>query len=134
MIVVDTNVIAYLYVPSALTPLAQELERRDPRWVSPLIWRSEFMNVLIGYVRRGQLTLAEAQALIRDATRQLGDSSPEALPSEVLALAHASACSCYDCEFVALAQRLGVPLVTADRQVLAAFPGTAQSMADFLKG
>jgi predicted nucleic acid-binding protein len=46
-------------------------------------------------------------------------------------LAIRSRCSAYG-EFVALAQDLRVPFVTADRQVLAAFPSTAVSPADFL--
>jgi len=45
----------------------------------------------------------------------------------VLELAVRSRCTAYDCEFVALAKQLGVPLVTSDRQVLAAFPETAVS-------
>jgi predicted nucleic acid-binding protein len=43
----------------------------------------------------------------------------------VLTLATRSRCSAYDCEFVAVAQDLGVPLVTTDRQVLRAFPSVA---------
>jgi predicted nucleic acid-binding protein len=36
---------------------------------------------------------------------------------QVLELAIRSRCSAYDCEFIALAQDLRVPFVTADRQV-----------------
>jgi len=50
----------------------------------------------------------------------------------VLQLTTRSRCSAYDCEFVGLAQDLGVPFVTADREVLAAFPSTAVSPADFI--
>jgi predicted nucleic acid-binding protein len=50
----------------------------------------------------------------------------------VLRLAAGSVCSSYDCEFVAVAQDLTVPLVTADRQILRAFPETAVSLDGFL--
>ena len=43
----------------------------------------------------------------------------------VLNLVAASTCSAYDCEFVALAQNLSVPLVTVDKQILNQFPNLA---------
>jgi predicted nucleic acid-binding protein len=46
----------------------------------------------------------------------------------VLQLAAASGCSAYACEFVAAAQQLGVPLITADRALLRAFPDLAQPL------
>jgi predicted nucleic acid-binding protein len=42
-------------------------------------------------------------------------------------------CSAYDCEFVALVQDIGVPLVTVDRQVLRAFPNVAISLDEFIE-
>ena len=51
--------------------------------------------------------------------------------AHVLTLASRSGCSAYDCEFVALAQDLGVALVTNDREVLRAFPDTAVALAGF---
>ena len=41
-------------------------------------------------------------------------------------------CSAYDCEFVALALDLKVPLVTSDKKVLKAFKGTAIALHEFL--
>ena len=43
----------------------------------------------------------------------------------VLQLVASSRCSAYDCECVAAAQQLGVPLITADRALLEAFPAVA---------
>jgi len=50
-----------------------------------------------------------------------------------LELAYRTQCSAYDCEYVALAQELDVPLVTADKQLVAAFPKTAVSLEKFVK-
>ena len=50
---------------------------------------------------------------------------------QVLQLASSSRCSPYDCEFVAAAQQLGVPLATVDRAILAAFPHLARSLDQF---
>ena len=51
----------------------------------------------------------------------------------VLKLAAASGLAAYDCEFVALAQRLGVPLVTTDKKLLSAFPAVAATLASAAK-
>ena len=40
----------------------------------------------------------------------------------VMELVRDSSCTAYDCEFVALAIRLGVKVVTMDKQLLKAFP------------
>ena len=50
---------------------------------------------------------------------------------QMLQLATSSRCSAYDCEFVAAAQQLGVPLVNEDRAILAAFPHLARSLDQF---
>lgn len=121
MIVVDTNVIAYLFVPGDRTNAAEGLRRRDAEWAAPLLWRSEFRNVLATLVRLGRLELPIAQAIQEQAERLL-EPLEFALDSEtVLALAASSDCSAYDCEFVALAEYLDVPLVSADRKLKARF-------------
>jgi predicted nucleic acid-binding protein len=65
VIVVDTNILAYLLLPYELSAQADVLFKRDPEWVVPILWRSEFRNLLAGYVRRKTLTFDEALELPR---------------------------------------------------------------------
>ena len=46
----------------------------------------------------------------------------------ILDLARASGCTAYDCEYVALAMQLDVPLVTSDKEVRRAFPAITQPL------
>ena len=55
MIVVDSNIVAYLYLPGKYTAAAEALFESDPGWAAPVLWRSEFRNILAGYLRRGNL-------------------------------------------------------------------------------
>lgn len=131
MIVVDTNVIAYLWIPGVHTSLAERALQKDAAWCAPLLWRSEFRSVLAGYLRRGFLGLPVALQIAAEAESQMGAHEYSVPSTEVLRRAAGSACSAYDCEFVALAEELAVPLVTTDRQVLSAFPRTALALAKF---
>jgi len=128
MIVVDSNVLAYLYLPGEFTPAAEALLEREPDWHAPLLWRSEFRNLLAGYLRRGQLTFTQACALQEEAEALLDGAEHEPESRRVLELVQRSDCSAYDCEFVALAQRLGTSLVTMDAKVLRAFPEIAMRL------
>jgi predicted nucleic acid-binding protein len=125
MIVVDTNVITYLWVPGAQTPVAEQLLGVDADWAAPPLWRSEFRSVLAVAVKRRTLNLERAVQMARGAEDQFKEREFPVDAAHVLMLAATSGCSTYDCEFVALARDLGVPLVTNDREVLKAFPAVA---------
>lgn len=122
MIVVDSNVVAYLYLPGDHTAKAEALLERDADWTAPLLWRSEFRNILAGYMRRKMLTLEEARALQLEAESLMAGTEHDVDSGLVLQLVRDSDCSAYDCEFVALAMALGVQLVTVDAKLLRAFP------------
>lgn len=128
MIVVDTNVVAYLLLPGPHTALADDLLIQQPEWAAPPLWRSEWRNVLAGYLRRGVLDLDQALALQKQAELLVIRHEEPVSSQAVLQLVASSRCSAYDCEFVAAALQLRVPLVTADRAVLAAFPDVARSL------
>ncbi len=63
MIVVDTNVVAYLYLACEFTSHSERLLRQHPDWAVPFLWRSEFRNILAGYIRRKQITCEQALQL-----------------------------------------------------------------------
>ena len=129
MIVVDSNIIAYLYLPGEHTEKAEALLERDPDWAAPLLWRSEFRNILAGYMRRKTLTFEDARALQLEAESLLAGAEHEVDSRLVLELVRDSDCSAYDCEFVALAMTLGVKLVTMDGKLFKAFPKHAVELA-----
>jgi predicted nucleic acid-binding protein len=134
VIVVDTNVVAYLYLSSEHTEAAERALLRDSEWVAPLLWRSELRNVLALYVRQNLLAAADALRILEKAESLMAGHEYEVRSQAVLELSIASGCAAYDCEFVLLAQDLGVPLITADQKIVARFPETAVAMAQFAQG
>lgn len=131
MIVVDTNILAYALVPGPETGRAEGVLLRDPAWVAPVLWRSEFRNLLARWVRTGRLGRETASSMERKAGRMVEGRLVDGRGPRILDLALQSGCSAYDCEFVALAEALGVPMVTNDGEVLRKFPGIAVSMEEF---
>jgi predicted nucleic acid-binding protein len=125
VIVVDTNVLAYLYLPGEYTAQAEALLERDPQWAAPVLWRSEFRNILAEYIRRSTLTFEQARDIQAEAENLLSGAEHDVDSQRVLELVRDSDCSAYDCEFVALAMKLGVALVTMDAKLLRAFPDRA---------
>lgn len=133
MIVVDANVVVYLALDTPQAQTARQIRDADPNWHAPLLWRSEFRNATAQHMRIGALTLQDALDAIEFAERLLFDKEHEVNSARVMRLVANSQCSAYDCEYVALALRLGVPLVTADRRVLREFPDIAISPDAFIQ-
>lgn len=134
MIVADVNLVAYLLLGGPDTGLAQQVLERDGTWAAPVLWRSEFRSILTAYMRHRGLSLGDAWQAHELAENLLGAHEHTLGGERVLELVAASPCSAYDCEYVALAEELQVPLVTADRQVLRHFPRLAVSLKEFVQG
>ena len=132
MIVADANLLAYLVMPGERTEEAEAVLAKDSTWVAPALWRSELRSVVHKYIMRGDISVARAVALLGQADEVLGGREGDVDSQEVLDLASHSNCTTYDCEYVALANALGVPLITTDRSVLKAFPKHARTPAEFL--
>jgi predicted nucleic acid-binding protein len=129
VIVVDSNVLAYLYLPCEYTAAAEALLERDPEWGAPILWRSEFRNILAGYVQRKVISFEQANSLQREAESLLAGLEFEIDSLSVLELVRDSDCPAYDCEFVALAMKLDTRLVTMDKKLLRTFPQRAIALA-----
>jgi len=98
-----------------------------------MLWRSEFRNALLLYVRKEMMTFDQVMYAIERAEDQMQNHEHMVDAESVMRLAIESGCSAYDCEFVALAEALGVPLVTSDRRVLDRFPKIAQPLSDTMQ-
>ena len=130
MIVVDTNVIAALYLPSDNSIFAEALLAQDADWLVPMLWRSEMRNTLAKYLRAGLMSLEQIYQIQHEAEDLMAGNEYQANSLAVLKLADTSQCSAYDCEFVALARYLQVKLITQDKQILAQFPQDTIALKD----
>ena len=133
MIVGDTNLIVYLLINGEKTSLAEQVWLADSTWVAPILWRSEFRNVLSLYFRKEILTIYDIQQLMNKAEQMMAGNEYHVASSHVLSLIVATDLSAYDCEFVALANDLSVPLITNDKKILRLAANRAVSPVDFLK-
>jgi predicted nucleic acid-binding protein len=134
LIVVDTNIIAYSVLPSQHSEAARALVRKDAEWVAPSLWRAELRNVLATAMRVRGIPLARALRAFEDAERLVEESAVPCSTSDCLQIATRGGISAYDAEFVWLAEKLDVVLVTADLRLVRAFPQRVQLLAAFATG
>ena len=132
MIVSDANLIVHLYVESESSPVARQVMLRDPEWTSPILWRSEFRNVLVKCIRGGVLQPDKAFRIMAAAETMMAGHEFHVASDDVLDLAAGAGCSAYDAEYVVLARETRLPLVTTDRELLEKFPETALTPKMFL--
>ena len=133
MIVTDATLITYFAVRNEHSELADAVCATDATWVAPVLWRSEVRNALVKYIQHAGMTVEAALLALHSAEEIISGREYRVSSGKVLELAAASNCTAYDCEYVALALELGVPLVTADKQILRAFPKIAVSLEKFVK-
>lgn len=118
MIVVDTNILAYLYLPGNKTDEVKRLLTVDSEWAAPLLWRSELLNVLATTMRVKGLSLAQAIEIFQLADELLEEHTYSVSPLKVLEVSQRIGCSGYDAEFLVLAEDLGTRLVTYDAALI----------------
>ncbi len=132
MLLVDTNVIAYLLIEGDHTDAAQQLRRRDPDWQSEAFLLVEFTNVLASSIATKRMTQTLAEQFLAKAIALLDGKLSRISHASVLAAAVRHRVSAYDARFLALAETLGHRLVTDDKKLRAAAPNLTQSLAEAL--
>ncbi len=132
MIVLDTNILAAIWIPCEKTEIARTCILSDEDWVVPSLWRSEFISVLTKYFKVKQLNKALFINLFNDVSAIVEPREINAPNDFIFECIQSSACSSYDCEFIALAKHLNAKLLTWDKKVLAEFPDVAMKPEDFI--
>ncbi len=132
MIIVDTNILIYLYIQGEHTSSVESLIYIDCNWAAPLLWRSEFRNVLALYLRKKIVSLQQALDIIDQAEHLMIENEYQPSSEAVLNLVNLSNCSAYDCEFVSLAKQFDVPLITQDKKILAEFPHNTNQLNHYI--
>ena len=132
MIVVDTNIIASMWVPNDMDKWVYKVLKKDDEWIAPILWRSEFRNVLSTYLRKNILELPVVLQAIEEAEQLMDANEFEVNSTQVMSLVSDSSSSAYDCEFVALADDLNIQLVTFDKKIVREFPDIAITPKEFV--
>lgn len=96
MIVVDTNVIAYLFIRGDRSEASERLQQADSHWIAPHLWLDEFINVLCTYERNGILNARDIADILADALLLMDGNSYDVPPNQVLSVARRTGCSAYD--------------------------------------
>lgn len=132
MIVVDTNILVHFFLNGTEKNIVTELHKKTPLWLAPRLWQTEFLSVLGVYLRKEILSFEDILNAQFKAKQLMSTFSLDVEPIEVLELIKTSSCSAYDCEFVALAKDLEVPLLTFDKKILSEFPEIAIHPKNFI--
>jgi len=125
MIVVETELIAGLYLPTEFTEITEELYQKDPYWLAPFLWRSEFLSVVSIYLSNNLISLDKASEAVELAERQMKHREYRAVAYDVLEKAAESGFNTRDCEYISLASFSGFKLVTLGEKIIEKYPDIA---------
>jgi predicted nucleic acid-binding protein len=132
MIVVDANILVYRIVEGEMTGAAIRLQEKDPDWRTSPLWEYEFGNALALMILQKHLTTKMAAQLFQNAKGVFIPAEMQADSDLALQLASEKKISFYDAQYLALAQMLGVPLITEDKALRKAAGDLAVSLNDFV--
>lgn len=122
MIVIDASVVVDLVLNlEGLATAARERLRDEDGFAAPEVFDLEVLSAIRRRERAGELSSRRARAAV-DAVRELGVHrvSHDPLIDRIFLLRQRV--SVYDAAYVALAEALGVPLITSDAKLARAMP------------
>jgi predicted nucleic acid-binding protein len=133
-VIVDASVVVKWFVVEDLHPEARQLLSGSEPLLAPDLVATEVANALWVKVGRGEM---DETAAVRAIAAVSGRGEPEIRPSPPLArrafdLARALDHPVYDCVYLALAEELDVPLVTADARFATASEAAAEGRVRLL--
>lgn len=131
MIVADTNLMIYLFIPSEFTERARQVYALDRDWVFPPIAMSEAANALATLANEKWITPETAYEALEHIEEQFIAGLRDVSMKATLELAFRKRISAYDAQFIVLALSLGVHLITQDERLKNKFPEVALSMNAF---
>ncbi len=125
--VVDASVVVKLYLREELSDIAEALF--ETRWTSsffvPDIFYCECANIFWKSVRRSNILPAHAQRSLQGLMSLiLFPVSSTDLVRDALDLALEYGITAYDASYVVLSEELRIPLITADRKLIANLEGS----------
>jgi predicted nucleic acid-binding protein len=123
--VLDASVVAAAFLPEPHHNVAKAVLASERTWCAPDLLMAEVANVVWKRQVRGELTAAEATALVADVLLLPIRYAPAAALVDVaLPLAMRTGRSVYDCLYLALAATRGAVLLTGDQRLVNAVSGT----------
>jgi predicted nucleic acid-binding protein len=132
VVFVDKNLVADLLIDGDHTEVAQELRCRDPDWRNEAFLLVEFTNVLASSIATKRMSNTLAEDILSEAITLLDGKLVRIAHASVLSIAVRYRVTAYDARFLAVAQQLGIPLVTQDAKLRSAAPALTQSVAEAL--
>jgi len=131
MIVVDASVVAFLLIDGELTDAVRKLHRIDPDWVTPPILNHEMLNILAA-VGLAEGNSAAMEGVWRDVRALVASRQQVPDPVRSLRLGVELGISGNEAQYLCLADSLGLPLITQEKNLLQAAPQRAVSVLDYL--
>ncbi len=132
MVIVDTNVLAGLFIEAPFSADARALYAEDADWRSEPFALIEFTNVPATQIRARRLTAAAAQVLIDRAQAVFGNRMQEVDHGSALDMGTRQVVSAYHARFLCVALAFGSKLVTQDAALRRKAPGLTRSLSQAL--